>query len=132
MKLIKHLSLKVIFSFFVFNCCWTKIPCLSAPHSLCLLLMNLFLLGGWKSLSPSFYVSLSLSPSLTPHLLDFNQNTAATPFNRMTVSHPGKHTPPTFTTRHLPFLLPSSPPFPTSQTTSRLTTQCLLVHRCSF
>lgn len=69
-----------------------------------------FLLGGWKSLSLFF----SLLPLFSlPHLQDFDQNTTATPLNGMTVPHPYRHTPPTFTHCPLPpFLLLLFAPFP--------------------
>lgn len=130
MKLIKHLSLKVFVYLFFFNCCWPTIPCVMLlTPSACCLWTSSYWEGGNLSLPLSLSLFSCLSPSLTPHLLDFNQNTAATPFNRMTVSHPGKkHTPPTFTGPHLPFLLPPSLPFfphiPNHQSTDHTVSAC--------
>lgn len=135
--LIKHcLSLKLSFCLAV----WTAAALRSCvfliltPSAGCLWVC---LLVGWVevSLPLALLLSLSHSPlSSLPHLLDSDQNTTATPLKGMTVPHPDRHTPPTFTHCPLPpfSLLLHAPSPPTPQTTSRLTTPRLSVQTHTF
>lgn len=124
-----NISLKVLVCLFAFSCRWPQI--LPVCFSLPLPVAYEPLLIGWVEVSLSLFLCLSLSLS-RPTSAGFQSKHRSYSLQQDDSLTPRQTHSSHFHYPHLPFLLLPSPPFPTSQTTGCLTTQCLLVHRCTF